>query len=182
MAGANIKSLFAKQRAATAGVVDAVEQVRLQIIVAQDQRQQIERLPVDRQRAIDALDQGIADAASMLDTRMLVAGLTRPSGGQPHFEFTRIPENLAGAWLATLVPDRLRDHFMDEIAAFYDDRDDLPEAERGAEIARLDAETLAAELVEEKLIRMSEAAGIPVLRRGDADPRAALAADASLPG
>lgn len=181
----NIKALFKRQRQAAADVIDAVEEIRIALIVAQDQRQQIERLPVDRSRALAALDAGIAAAAAKLDTRMLLSGLTRPAGGQPHFHFDRIPENLVGPWLATLCPDRLRQHFVDQINDFYDerlDRDDPAEAARPALISKLDAEILALELAEEAFIRQAEKSGLPILRRADADPRAALAVGGAMPG
>lgn len=50
----------------------------------------------------------------------------------------------------------------------------LPPAERAKLLAKLDATLLALEIEEERLIEASEAAGAPIARRGDADPRAVL--------
>lgn len=44
------------------------------------------------------------------------------------------------------------------------------EAEREAELARIDAELTAAKLGEERIIRSSEDAGMPIARRKDSDP------------
>lgn len=178
----SIAKVFERQKAATRSVHEGIEEIRLQVIVLQDQRDQLRRLPVDRQRALAALDDGIAQMAARLDARNLMAGLTRPSGGRPHFDLTTIPDALTPVWLAVLCPDRLRQHFADLIDDVYESRDDLPEAARAAEHARLDAEILSVELMEEALVRSAERAGLPVLRRADLDPRAALAHDDALPG
>ncbi len=177
----NLKAIFGKQQAATQGVIDAVEELRVAVIVAQDRRQQIERLPVDRARAEAAIDEGIAMMARKLDVRTIVAALTRPASGSPRLDLGHVPEALFAPWLATVAPDALRSFFLDQVDDVYSSRDDPPEAERPAMIEQLDAEILSLELAEEKLLRMSEASGIPILRRADAAPEAVLAADTALP-
>lgn len=49
-----------------------------------------------------------------------------------------------------------------------------PAAERAERLAAVAAELFEAECVEERLIEASEAAGVPIARRADADPRAVL--------
>ncbi len=52
---------------------------------------------------------------------------------------------------------------------------------RAKKLTRAQADLLALELAEEAAIRALEAAGLPVMRRPDADPRVLLASDTSLP-
>ncbi len=49
-----------------------------------------------------------------------------------------------------------------------------PAAHRAAKLAEIDRQMLELERAEEALIEASEAAGLPIARRGDADPRAVL--------
>ncbi len=52
--------------------------------------------------------------------------------------------------------------------------DGPPAADRAAQIAEIDRQLLELERAEEQLIEASEAAGMPIARRGDADVRAVL--------
>lgn len=177
-----VKKLFQRQRDAVADIAGAIEEVRLAIIVAQDQREQLRRLPVDRQRAEAAIDEGLAMMARKLDVRNIMAGLVRPTSGSPRLDLGHVPEALFAPWLATIAPDALRSFFLGQVDDVYADRDDPPEDQRPAMIARLDTQVLGLELTEEALVRQAEASGIPILRRGDADPRTVLAHNDALPG
>lgn len=63
----------------------------------------------------------------------------------------------------------------------YSKKSGLTDEERAAAIGAADRNLFALEMAEEGLIREAERAGIDVLRRADADPRAVLAADEVLP-
>lgn len=54
----------------------------------------------------------------------------------------------------------------------------LPRAERASRVAELDAQLLALEIAEERVIERIEAAGASVARRGDANPAAVLSVPA----
>ena len=178
MSGFSISKMFARQRAATADVAKGVEQIRIAIVVAQDEAAGIAALPIDRARAIAAVDAGIASLADRFDDRMLVAALTRPHDGRPRLAL----ESMTVPFLAAIAPDMLRAALVERVDAFYEGRDDLPEAERARRIEQLEDRILELELAEESAIRAAERAGMAILRRADADPRAVLAADDCLPG
>lgn len=61
------------------------------------------------------------------------------------------------------------------LAVYLESRPDgITATERAAQIAEIEAQLLELERAEEALIEASEAAGLPIARRGDADPRAVL--------
>ena len=177
----SLSKLFARQKSATRDLVDGLEKLRVNNLVLRDQAEGLRRLPVDRKRAIAAVDAGIAALAGQYDDRHLIGGLTRPMDGHPHLALDRLPANMAPAFLAVVVPDLLRAALIERVDGFYADREDPPENQRAKLIAQLEAEIADLEAAEEGLIRQAERSGLPILRRADADPRAVLAADTSLP-
>ncbi|TGQ94637.1 hypothetical protein EN851_03535 [Mesorhizobium sp. M8A.F.Ca.ET.208.01.1.1] len=90
-------------------------------------------------------------------------------------------ESAAGFFALAFAAPLMRERLAAEISAEYS-AGDGPTAEAHKQmLAKLDAELLELEMAEEALLRAAEAAGIEILRRIDADPRAVLAADSALP-
>jgi len=79
--------------------------------------------------------------------------------------------NVAGLLAALLGPEELAAQLGRHIPAGLGG---LPAAERAERLAAIEAELFEAECAEEQLIEASEAAGVPIARRPDADPRAVL--------
>ena len=80
-----------------------------------------------------------------------------------------------------LGADRYGDHLKKKLKDHYVERPGISDKDREKELARIDADHVAAELVEESLIRNAERADIMLQRRRDANPAAVLAADEVLP-
>ncbi|QOG06546.1 hypothetical protein IGS74_18875 [Aureimonas sp. OT7] len=57
----------------------------------------------------------------------------------------------------------------------------ISDDERETSLIQLDRDLLDVEMAEESVIRAAEASGFPIVRRGNADPRAVLAHDKALP-
>jgi len=68
-----------------------------------------------------------------------------------------------------------------EIDALADDENALTDQQRASKITALRAQLLDAERIEEALIEKTEAEGVLILRRNDADPRAVLNLSSALP-
>jgi hypothetical protein len=85
-----------------------------------------------------------------------------------------------GLLIATSRP-AIRHVIQGQIEDLTKARPGMSDAELAARLAELDREIVDAELAEESAIRSLEVAGVTVLRRPDADPRAVLAADGALP-
>jgi hypothetical protein len=85
------------------------------------------------------------------------------------------PFDMAPMFARLLGPRALADALWCDLA---DTPDGPTAAERAKGIAALEAEIFALELEDEALVLASEAAGAPMARRGDADPRAVIGIDA----
>ena len=59
----------------------------------------------------------------------------------------------------------------------YEHTDTMTSSDREAKLAEIDAELLRLEIDEERIVRESEEAGMPILRRDDADPAVVLLRD-----
>ena len=80
--------------------------------------------------------------------------------------------DMAGALAALLGVDRVLELLAPTLATLEDGPDS---AERARMLAEADRVLFDAELAEERTVMALEAQGLPVMRRGDADPRAVLA-------
>ena len=108
--------------------------------------------------------------------------IVRPAeGGVPTIDYVAATDALLGLLVATAMPI-LRQIVAGQLTDLTEGREMMDGATRAKKLARNEAQLLDLELAEEAAIRAMEAAGIDVARRPDADPRALLAADASLPG
>jgi hypothetical protein len=169
----------ALKRLTGTGGVDAfgrIEALRSEIVVAKAEIADLAALPVPRAEAEAALDAALArlgqQGADALTSGL--SSLTRPER-RPEFA----PELGTSDLLALVVAlnaQTVRATVGKALDVVYRGRKALPPmAARKAKTAELEAKIIAAEIEEERLIRAVEAAGIPILRRADADPRAVLA-------
>jgi hypothetical protein len=93
-------------------------------------------------------------------------------GGSIHLQKRTIAQ-----LFATVAPDTFKALMADAIIAAAAESDGMAPAERVAALAELDAEIVALELEEERLVRALEDADRPVVRRIDADPALIVAAN-----
>jgi len=160
------------------GGVDAfarIDQLRQTIILAKAEIADLDAMPIPRAAAEAALDVGIAQLGKMgAEAVSGIASLTRPDG-HPSFSPRMTTELLFGL-VVSIQPQAIRLTVSKELDRVYAGKKALPTmAARAKTRDALEAKTLEAELEEERLIRQIEAAGVPILRRRDADPRAVLA-------
>lgn len=189
-----IKRLMAG-RDAVAQTFAVVDQLRESVAEAKTRLARIEAAPVPPTEALAALADWIDAKATngidrlglghMLEPGRAVQGirlpfmLTRTEGG-PVPDTSQAVEVLLALILAT-SRDKVLDLVRGQLSDIAEGRDVIPTAERAARIEAARADVLSAELNEESACRALERLGIEVARRADLDPRAALAADDSLP-
>lgn len=156
--------------------IDEIRALRLRLL---DERDAVAARPIPRSMAEAAIGDGLARVArEHLDT-LNFAALLRPADGRS----PRLPSLSTDQLLALLLVangDAVAAMLRDRLAETYGDDPGLEPGERDAECAALDRQIADVEMAEEAAIRDAEDAGLAILRRGDADPRATLASDASL--
>ena len=181
-------------RAAIADAFAELERLREATAAVKARIAELERAPRPVSEALDAFD-AWADAAAtsaidavrvdlLVDPSSQAAGLRLPvvlAAGQVVPNAEAAVSALLGL-LALVGRAELRRVIEGQLMDLTDGRQTLGAAERQKKIERAQADLLTAELAEESAIRQMEAIGLDVLRRPDADPRALLASDASLPG
>lgn len=154
----------------------AIDKLRQAIILAKGEIADLDAMPIPRDQAEAALDAGIARLGQIGADALTsgIATLTRPAG-HPDFAPRMTTELLFGL-IVSVQPQAIRQTVGKELDRVYAGKKALPTmAARAKARDALEAKALEAELEEERLIRQIEAAGVPILRRRDADPRAVLA-------
>lgn len=178
-----IEKLTGTRKKATTGAGDAkraLSELRALSSRLRDQRAEIETRPVPLEEAQNAAAVAILHEAEKIISDVSLASLARPADGrQPSLALSAEARSaLAFAAVApeigALIGARLAARYRAAGLTGISDDD------RVAELARLDADALAAELAEEAIVRSLEKDGMAVLRRPDADPRATLADDREL--
>lgn len=163
---------------AAADVRSAVENLRSDRLRLLDERDAIDAMATPRDEAIAALDAGLDSLADRAVEAVSISSLTRPARAP-----TFVPNVADGDLLGLLIAANranIRDIIVDRLDEFYAQHAAMSAADKAAAIVKIDAELLDLELAEEGAIRAAEQAGLAIERREDADPRAVLAADASL--
>lgn len=161
-------------RQATKEAGDGIEQIRAAIAVKVDEREQIAAAPVPYDVALQRLNAWTDRLAEPLHR----FGMWKFS----EFEDYRAPTIGDPAWFMLAASAELaRPILIADLAAWYEKHAPLDDSDRAARLKKLDAELLDLELAEESLIRETERAGMTILRRANADPRAVLAHDGDLP-
>lgn len=163
---------------AAADVRSAVENLRSDRLRLLDERDAIEAMATPREEAVAALDAGLDQLADRAVDVISISSLTRPARA-PSFAPNVAEGDLFGLLIAA-NRDAIREIVLDRLEEFYSAHPSMSAADKAARIAEIDAEIFERELAEEGAIRAAEQAGLAIERREDADPRAVLAADASL--
>lgn len=187
---------LAGTRSAVAAGLDTLDVLREAVAAKKAEIEGLERAPRPVSEVMDDVrvwaDRTATNAIDRMNVHHLLEpgraqeGLTLPfllgraGDGAPMPDATAAVEVLLGALLSVS-----RDAFLSIVEGQLTDlttgRQTLTESERSKKVARATRELLDAELAEEACVRALEQAGVVVARRPDLDPRAALAADASLP-
>ena len=169
----DLKKLLAGSRKAASSVSEGLQELRLRRLRLLDERDELASRPVPQHEALAALDRDLDELVDTAKRETNIRSLTRAEN--PAWT---IPQN--GILIALLIGtnrEAFRSQLAEMIAPAYADAKPIEAAEREAALRRIDEELLDIELAEESAIRAAEAAGLSVLRRADADPRAVLAAD-----
>lgn len=173
----DIGKLLAGQKKATAAISDGLAELRMRRLRLLDERDELAARPAPKSEALAALDRDIDELVAIAKRETNVRSLTR--AGHPAWT---IPAN--GLLIALLIGAN-RNAFRDQLAAmlepaYSNSAKPISADEREANLRRIDDDLLDLELAEETAIRAAEAAGLSILRRADADPRAVLASDEAL--
>jgi hypothetical protein len=173
----DLKKLLAGSRKAASSVSEGLQELRMRRLRLIDERDEIAARPVPKDEALAALDRDLDELIAIAKRETNMRSLTRADN--PAWT---IPQN--GVLLGLLLGANraaFRDQLADMIAPVYaNGSKPIAADEREAALRRIEEELLDIELAEEAAIRAAEAAGLTVLRRADADPKAVLASDAEL--
>lgn len=172
-----VGKLLTRHRAALDDVRGSVEQVRVDLISAEDQLAEVRRTPAPRKRADEAVEAAIADCMSRAADAVTVS----VEGGRMPVIDLDLPASMVLDVAIALNPGGFREFMAVKIDRLYRGAKGLSDAERKDKITRLTGEIERLELLEESLIRASEDAGLPILRRRDARPEVVLADDSAMP-
>lgn len=166
---------FAAHRKAARAAVDAIEAARVAVYRLRDQRAHVEAAALPQADALAALDAGLDAMAEQARRSLSVTSLTRPAG-RPSLTLPNAASDLLPLIVAVCRTE-MRKIVAEKIAAAYrPGSPSLTREQRDQRLAEIDAQLLAAEMHEERLIRQAEAVGLTLDRRADADARAVLAA------
>jgi hypothetical protein len=173
----DIGKLLAGQKKATAAISDGLAELRMRRLRLLDERDALASRPVPKDEALRALDRDLDELVDTAKDLANIRSLTRSE--QPAWT---IPAN--GILIGLLIGAN-RAAFRDQLAAMLEPAyasgaKPIASEERAATLRRIDDDLFDLEKAEEAAIRGAEAAGLSVLRRADADPRAVLLADEEL--
>lgn len=178
-----------KTKAAAMGLHDLLDQSREATAEAKARLAAIEAAPQDVEAALASFDDWLDRAATSAVDRLGVGYALDPAWRGPELpilhtggarDATPATEILLGLvaligrdTLHQVVKGQIEDRLGGETGMTAETRTKKSKAAHG--------DILHAELIEEKIVREMEAAGVAVSRRADADPRALLASSDSLP-
>jgi hypothetical protein len=190
-----IAKKLAGTRSAVTSAMDELDVLRASIVEKRQEIETLRRAPIPVGEALKAFDTWAANRAEDAITRLRPEHLVDPAHpagelrlpdfsarveGEFHRADDRADDLLFALIMATAMP-AVRSIVEERLEQATAGRPTLTRTERVERIAEAEAELLALELSEEATVRSLEAAGLPVERRADADPRAVLASESSLP-
>ena len=191
----NVLKKLTGTRDAVTSALDGLDVIRAQVSEKRAEIESLRRAPVPVSEALKSFDVWAANRAEDAITRLRPEALvdpTHPAGelrlpdfsarveGELHRAGDRADDLLWSLIVATAMP-AVRSIVEERLEAAVAGRECLTAAERVERVEKAAGELLQLELSEESLIRSLEAAGLPVERRADADPRAVLCAGGCLP-
>lgn len=175
-----LKSALAGSRSAVQKTATGIDQLRALRLRLLDERDRVEKTALPREEALSALDHSLDSMANLALEGTHVAHLAGRRDKHSKLDLGAIPERMVGLLVAS-NREAVRGLLLGKLDEFYANVEVLSSDEKQAELLRIETEVFDVELAEEAAIREAEKVGLPILRRGDADPRAALAADSELP-
>lgn len=189
----DILKTLTKSRAATASLHDLLDQSRHAVSEAKARLTAIATAPQDMDAALANFDAWMDRAATDAVDRLGVGYALDPAWRGPELPIlnSRVGDAIARdaspavEILLGLVALTGRDTLRAVVKGQLEDRlggeAGMTASTRAKKSAEATADILQAELSEELVVRTMEGAGLVVARRPDADPRALLADEASLP-
>lgn len=144
-----------------------LEDIRRKIVITHQAISDAHQVPVSQDEALARLDEWIASVSNTSIAVNFAGRFTSPVFRMPA---SVVPPEL----LSAAMCGPLRDMVAEKISEEYGTSDGLSAADRARRIEQMTRQLLELELAEEAIIRKAEDAGIDVLRRMDADPRAVL--------
>lgn len=165
---------IAATRSASKQLGDGITSIRGHIGKLKQQKSEIALKPV-------TIEAALARAEGWV--HYITRGSVELSPSAKHFSRPdyQLPIMNAESLLIAQMAARMSDTLKADIEKLYAERPGITEEERVMRVREIERKLLDAELTEESMIRAAEAGGFPVLRRGNADPRAVLAHDKALP-
>ncbi|QND58224.1 hypothetical protein [Mesorhizobium huakuii] len=164
-------------KSASVEVTEGLDALRAEISDLKAKRNQVESTPVPKQEALKRLDAFLAQLGERAERFFYAQVFTQREDYRPP---AILPSNMGEVALGFAAP-LLRERVAALISESYGTGDGPSTEAHRQIVTKLDADIFELELAEEALVRNAEAAGIEILRRADADPRAVLASDDSLP-
>lgn len=179
---------FERFRTARAGVADAmtaanaaVADLRSTLAEVEDEIEAVEKRPFSKAEVLAKAERDLADHAGVGRVLLKRAAQRAALGeGQDLLSLVTEPKDVR-AILAAVAGPAVLSVYAEEVAARWGDDAGLTDDEREAELVRLHQVAFDIELLEEKILREAEAAGIRIERRRDMHPAAILARDEDLP-
>lgn len=153
--------------------LEEIEDIRARVTESKVVLAELAAMPVPQAEAEAALDAALARLSERGAEALTITSLTRPRL-RPDFA-PELSHSDVVALLIGLHSQAIRKIIGGKLKTFYAGRTVLAPEDRAARAAQVSKDLLALELAEEAAIRRAEAAGLPVDRRADADPRAVLA-------
>lgn len=175
-----------KFAAGARGLTGGIDELRDRRVALLDERRTVSRAAPDRDEIMRALHEGLDRSAAAVFEHFYLPRLVAPKAGaapafEPATERRPVTDRDLFGLLHLADGDGLRTALERYVDARLEGRKGMSREEQARRLAEIDAQIFEIELHEEGAIRAAEEAGISILRRRDADPRAFLAADAALP-
>lgn len=177
-----VKKLLAARSAASEAIM-TVDGLREVIAVRREELQRVKAAYVPPTEALVEIESWLDRTARSAIDDLRLRHLVEPGYARDGIKFQSSASAIDAIFGLFLATNRqaVLDLIERDLESFVSDRFTIPSGQRAAKIAEATAALLEAELAEEGAIRTLEAAGVSIARRADLDPRAALAADESLP-
>lgn len=178
-----------KTKASALTLHDLLDQSQEAVSEAKARHEAIAAAPQDLEAALSNFDNWMDQAATDAVDRLGIGYALDPAWRGPklpiilndgHRDATLATQILLGL-IALTGRETLRSVVKGQIEDRMGGQPGMTASTRAKRLAEAEVDVLAAELMEERIVREMEQAGIAVSRRPDADPRALLASDDSLP-
>lgn len=170
-----VRKIVGRSKRGTVDLSEGLEAIRVSIALAKEDRSAIARMPVSAEEAASRAEAWVANLGKSTPLDAIASRLIQPDWREPASSDTL-------GVVISVLQEQIGAALLSSISSLYGKaKAGVSASDRAAAIAKHDMQILDLELSEEAIIRAAEAAGIDVLRRADADPRAVLARKEDLP-